>query len=850
MKSKITLLLLTLFMCVSNSYSQFDAQHPDLRNCGSAPNYYLDVFNCNSNNFTLDQVFLSLMNVNGQPMNTTTCTIGVTQQVYVMLNYTSNASNTPNNCRLFADLTIDGVVTPINAYLGNIPPGLNQRQIYGPFIWTCGQELSLNRILVVWRTGGSSTQLASYNCSTYSSSQCELPGDTIIAKPLAVQFIYKACRVGNNTTVFFTSTTNGGIPAYSYAWDFDNNGTTDSTIANPTFTYTTANNTARLTVTDSQGLSNTYTLPIVPPTELMLSETHVNVSCGGGNTGSIDLSVTGGTGAYTYSWTNGATSQDLTGLAAGTYTVTVTDANGCQKTLPVTISGGDSNNPVVTAPGNTTIQGCNTGSLATAGLLAFSSTQTTISAATFNTAGGSYTDASAILSITYQDAQSGSCPTVVTRTFRVTDSCNNVGTAVQTITIQDTTAPVIAALPAPSSISCPATPSFATATATDNCGTVASLTFNDVTTPGACAGSYSVTRTWTAVDACNNSSTATQTITVTDTTAPVIAALPAPSTISCPATPSFATATATDACGSGATLTFNDVTTPGACAGSYSVTRTWTAVDACGNSSTASQTINVQDVTAPVIAALPAPSTISCPATPSFATATATDGCGSGATLTFNDVTTPGACAGSYSVTRTWTAVDACGQSSTATQTITVIDTTAPVIAALPAPSTISCPATPSFATATATDGCGSGATLTFNDVTTPGACAGSYSVTRTWTAVDACGNSSTASQTINVQDVTAPVIAALPAPSTISCPATPSFATATATDGCGSGATLTFNDVTTPGACAGSYSVTRTWTAVDACGNSSTASQTINVQDVTAPVIAALPAPSTISCP
>src|SRR6185436_14344948 len=261
--------------------------------------------------------------------------------------------------------------------------------------------------------------------------------------------------------------------------------------------------------------------------------------------------------------------------------------------------------------------------------------------------------------------------------------------------------------------------------------------------------------------ACGNSRTASQTITVTDTAAPAIAALPAPSTISCPATPVFAVATATDACGSAFTLTFADVRTNGACAGSYSVTRTWTATDACGNSSTASQTINVVDTTAPVIAALPAPSTINCPATPVFAVPTATDACGSTFTLTFADVKTDGACAGSYSVKRTWTATDACGNSSTAIQTINVVDTTAPVIAALPAPSTINCPATPVFAVATATDACGSAFTLTFADVKTDGACAGYYSVTRTWTATDACGNRSTASQTINVVDTTAPVIAA-----------------------------------------------------------------------------------------
>src|SRR5512135_603744 len=180
-----------------------------------------------------------------------------------------------------------------------------------------------------------------------------------------------------------------------------------------------------------------------------------------------------------------------------------------------------------------------------------------------------------------------------------------------------------------------------------------------------------------------------------------------PSTINCPDAPVFAVATATDACGSAFTLTSSDASSPGACAGSYSVTRTWTATDACGNSSTASQTINVQDVTAPVIAALPAPSTIDCPSTPVFAVATATDACGSAFTLTSSDVTTPGACARSYSVTRTWTATDACGNSSTASQTINVQDITAPVIAALPAPSTINCPDAPVFAVATATDACG-----------------------------------------------------------------------------------------------------------------------------------------------
>ena len=404
--------------------------------------------------------------------------------------------------------------------------------------------------------------------------------------------------------------------------------------------------------------------------------------------------------------------------------------------------------------------------------------------------------------------------------------------------MQDITPPVISSLPAPSTINCPATPVFAVATASDACGSSINLTYVDATTNGACAGAYSVTRTWTATDGCGNSSTTSQTINVQDITTPVIDALPAPTLINCPATPVFAIPTAIDACGSSFDWSSVTVTTPGACAGAYSVTRTWTVMDLCGNSSTASQTINVQDITAPVIASLPAPSTINCPATPVFAVATATDECGSAFTLTFSNVTTPGICPANYSVTRTWTATDLCGNIATASQTINVQDVTAPVIDPLPSPTTINCPSIPQFAIATAFDACGSSYSLSWANVTTNGSCHGYYSVTRTWTASDVCGNVSTSSQTINVQDVTAPVISPLPAPTTINCPSVPVFVVATATDACNSPISLTFTETTTAGSCAGTYSVVRTWTAVDDCLNSSSASQVINVVDVTSPVI------------
>src|SRR2546429_5322159 len=82
-----------------------------------------------------------------------------------------------------------------------------------------------------------------------------------------------------------------------------------------------------------------------------------------------------------------------------------------------------------------------------------------------------------------------------------------------------------------STIECPATPEFTTPTATDECDPNPTLTFADVTTPGKWPQNLSVTRTWTSTDHCGIISTKSQTISVVDTTAPVISTVTDPSTI-------------------------------------------------------------------------------------------------------------------------------------------------------------------------------------------------------------------------------------------------------------------------------------------------------------------------------
>src|SRR5207245_6247889 len=96
-------------------------------------------------------------------------------------------------------------------------------------------------------------------------------------------------------------------------------------------------------------------------------------------------------------------------------------------------------------------------------------------------------------------------------------------------------------------------------------------------------------------------------------------------TIQCVTSPPFSSRTATDACDAHPALTFADVTKPGSCAQALDVTRTWTAKDACGNASTASQTIHVIDTTPPLIAGVGREQTIKCAGAALFSRPTARD---------------------------------------------------------------------------------------------------------------------------------------------------------------------------------------------------------------------------------
>jgi uncharacterized repeat protein (TIGR01451 family) len=396
-------------------------------------------------------------------------------------------------------------------------------------------------------------------------------------------------------------------------------------------------------------------------------------------------------------------------------------------------------------------------------------------------------------------------------------------------------------------------PAAATLTATDNCDPNPLVTFAEVKTAGSCPQSYTLLRTWTAKDGCGNTSSKSQTLTVIDNTVPVLSAAPADATVQCNAVPAAATLTATDNCDPNPLVTFAEVKTAGSCPQSYTLLRTWTATDACGNHSTASQTINVVDTKAPSISC-PTDQNLGC--NPSeipvcdSSKVVATDNCGDAPTITC--VFVDSAADGVHTRTITYTATDACNNSTNCVQKITwTTDSTPPMFTKCPKDLDLSCnPSqipTCDLSQVEASAGCDVPPTVSCASTDAASGC--THTRTLTYTATDLSGRTATCVQKITwTEDTTAPSISALPAATTIECPATPSFATPTATDACDASPTLTFSDVTTPGSCPQNYSVTRTWAATDACGNSSTASQTIHVVDTTPPSITC-PANISVQC-
>lgn len=475
-------------------------------------------------------------------------------------------------------------------------------------------------------------------------------------------------------------------------------------------------------------------------------------------------------------------------------------------------------------------------------------------------------------------------------TLTVTDNHNNTAQCTSTIIIHDVTPPVLTGVPANITLeACTAIPVVATPTATDVCDASVTISMTEVSNQQATGCqhfSYVITRTWTATDDSGNVTVGTQTITVADTQAPVFSAA-TPSTITVYTDPNRLTCDDTvnlnmnqyiSDCATGSFLTVTNNFNPvlgGNLTGIYPVGTynfVFTATDACGHSTTKAVTVMVKDGTPPVAACF---NGVSVTLNPSGTALVVTnqindnsfDNCSGVLDIKIKRLL-PGAvfgnsisfdCSDADGVTQHQVllqVVDAAGNTAICQTYVVVQDNVLPTITSCPANVTIDCADDPSPATtgtAIATDNCPTNVVVTYTD--TPQAGSGticSY-IKRTWTAEDLAGNTAVCTQTIGVEDTQPPMFTAYPVNATISCnddlvdpPAIGAI------DDCSSGINVVYAQQIisqASGDCGDySYVVRRTWTATDACNNTSVHTQLITVQDIVAPLFLGAPTAVTIN--
>jgi large repetitive protein len=193
-----------------------------------------------------------------------------------------------------------------------------------------------------WSNGSTSTTPTGLSAGTYTvtvtdANTCQSSSAYTITQPSQIVGSISATTNFNGFNVSCFGSTNGaasvsasgGVPGYTYLW---NNGSTLNTATN------LPAGPASVVVTDANACPRTFSVGITQPTTITITSVQTNVSCFSGANGALNITVTGGAVPYTYVWSNGSSTQDVSGLTAGVYSVTVTDANGCTKLATYTIT--------------------------------------------------------------------------------------------------------------------------------------------------------------------------------------------------------------------------------------------------------------------------------------------------------------------------------------------------------------------------------------------------------------------------------------------------------------------------------------------------------------------------------
>jgi len=195
---------------------------------------------------------------------------------------------------------------------------------------------TINGYSVLWSNGSTTNNITGLSAGVYTvtvthSSGCTVSQSATVTEPSALTANIDSTRQSacllNNGGAFISAS--GGTSPYTYLWS---NGTTSQDLVN------IGAGSYNVSVTDLRGCRTIISATVPSASGLQAAATSTNPACFGNSNGSINITTTGGTINPTFQWSNGATTQNLANLTSGTYSLTITETNGCISTLQTQIT--------------------------------------------------------------------------------------------------------------------------------------------------------------------------------------------------------------------------------------------------------------------------------------------------------------------------------------------------------------------------------------------------------------------------------------------------------------------------------------------------------------------------------
>jgi len=241
-----------------------------------------------------------------------------------------------NGCSIIGEAEVNPA-QPLDVFVEIVHPQCNGSND-GSLLAIAGGNPPFSFLWSNGATGNYINNLSSgvYTVTVTNAISCTTEITNEITDPLALDLTATViqnvtCHDGQNGAAMVACS--GGVPPYTYDWSTGATGTGNSNTQYnlPTGTFT-------ITVTDFNDCSATTNVTVTQPAGLTINPTITNISCHNGNNGAIALNVNGNIGNLSYLWSNAATTSSISGLSAGTYSVTVQDSeNNCQKTAMYTL---------------------------------------------------------------------------------------------------------------------------------------------------------------------------------------------------------------------------------------------------------------------------------------------------------------------------------------------------------------------------------------------------------------------------------------------------------------------------------------------------------------------------------